>query len=135
MEDGMTPEQRIKRQILINADLHAKDGVRIEITAENVDELFEEANEDYKLQDDISEFRYSGENTSIKAPYSRHYECDSVGRKLDDGVWVGWNYWHGGGKYGEPEAIDWMDEAYELDVAEEEKTVVVRTFKAQEPKP
>lgn len=125
----MTPEQRIKRQILIDADRHAKDGVRIEITAENVDELFDEANENYELQDDISEFRYSGEDTGLKAPYSRHYECDSVGRKLADGVWVGWNYWHGGGKHGEPEAIDWMNEAYELDVTEEEKMVVVRTFK------
>lgn len=124
----MTPEQRIKRQILIEADLHSKDGVRIEITTENVDDLFDEANEDYNLQDAISEFRYSGEPTGIKAPYSRHYECDSVGRRLNDGIWVGWDYWHGGGKHGEPEAIDWMDCAYELNVIEEEKMVVVRTF-------
>ena len=129
----MTPEQRIKRQILINADRHSKDGVRIDITAENVDELFEEADgDDYSLQDDKSEFRYSGEDTGLEAPYSRHYECDSVGKKLDDGVWVGWNYWYGGGKHGEPEVIDWMNEAYELDVTEEEKMVVVKTFKAKE---
>ena len=131
----MTPEQRIKRQILINADLHSKDGVRIEITADNVDELFNEADgDDYGLQDDKSEFRYSGEPTGIKAPYSRHYECDSVGRKLDDGFWIGWDYWHGGGKHGEPDGIEWMDSAYELDVTEQEKMVVVRTFKPRKTK-
>ena len=129
----MTPEQRIKRQILINADRHSKDGVRIDITAENVDELFEEADgDDYELQDEKSEFRCSGEDTGLEAPYSRHYECTAVGKKLDDGVWVGWNYWYGGGKHGEPEAIDWMDGAYELDVTEEEKMVVVKTFKVKE---
>jgi hypothetical protein len=46
--------------------------------------------------------------------------------------WIGWTYFYGGGKYGEPESIDWMSEAYFLDVAEEEKMVVVRTFKKKE---
>lgn len=127
----LTAEQRIKRQILIDADLHAKDGVRIEITADNVDELFEGAKGDdgYGLQDDICAFRCSGTDTpEIPTPHSRHYEADSVARKLDDGTWVGWIYWHGGGKHGEPGAIDWMGSAYELDVQEEEKLVVVRTF-------
>ena len=128
----MNAEQRIKRQILIDADLHAKDGVRLEITEDNVDELFDEANEDYKLQDEISEFRCSGGDTGLAAPYSRHYESTAVGKKLDDGTWVGWTYWYGGGKHGEPEAIDWMDEAYEMDVTEKEKVMTVRTFKAKE---
>lgn len=132
MSNNMTPEQRIKRQILINADMHAKDGVRIEITADNVDELFDEANEDWGLQDDINEFRYSGTYTpEIEAPWSRHYEADAVARQLDDGSWVGWIYWHGGGKHGEPEAIDWMDEAYDLEIAET-KTIVVNVFKKVE---
>ena len=46
---------------------------------------------------------------------------------------MGWlELLHGGGKHGEPEAIDWMDEAYDLDVTEEEKLVVVKTFKVKE---
>jgi hypothetical protein len=127
--NAMTPEQRIKRQILIDADAHAKDGVRVEITADNVDALFNEANKDWGLQDDINGFRYSGTRTpEIPAPISRHYEADSVARQLDDGSWVGWAYWHGGGKYGEPEAIDWMGGAYELEIAET-KTGVVYVFK------
>jgi hypothetical protein len=128
----MNAEQRIKRHILIDADLHAKDGVRIEITEDNLEELFDEANEDLELQDYIYEFRCSGEDTGLPHPNSRHYECDAVGRKLNDGTWVGWNYWYGGGKHGEPEAIDWMDGAYDLDVTEEEKMVVVKTFKVKE---
>lgn len=35
---------------------------------------------------------------------------------------------YGGGKHGEPEAIDWIEHAYNLDCIEEEKLVVVRTF-------
>lgn len=127
--DNMTATQRIMRQILIDADLHSEDGRRIQITEENVDELFDEANEDWELQDAIQEFRCSGEETpEIPAPSSRHYEADSVARQLDDGSWVGWVYWHGGGKHGEPEAIDWMEDAYDLEVVET-KTVVVNVFK------
>lgn len=130
----MTPEQRIKRQILIDADLHAKDGVRIEITADNVNDLFEEAKgeDGYDLQDPISEFRCSGEPTGLTCEWSRHYESTAVGRQLSDGSWVGWTYWYGGGKHGEPEAVDWMDEAYDIDVQEEEKTVIVKTFSKKE---
>lgn len=128
----MNAEQKIKRQILVNADLHAVDGIRIEITDANVDELFDKANVNYELQDAIQEFRCSGEPTGLPSPYSRHYESESVGAELSDGAWVGWVYWHGGGKHGEPEAIDWMDEAYDLEVTEEEKMVLVRTFTQKE---
>lgn len=124
----MTPEQRIKREILIDADMHANEGVRIEITEENVDELYEAANEDCGLQDAIYDFRCSGIDTELPSPTSRHYETKSVARKLMDGHWVGWTYWFGGGKHGEPEAIDWMYGVYALDCKEEEKLVVVRTF-------
>jgi hypothetical protein len=33
-----------------------------------------------------------------------------------------------GGKYGEPEAVEWIDDAYDLVCTEEEKVVTVRTF-------
>lgn len=68
------------------------------------------------------------EETNIDAPYSRHYESRSVARKLSDGNWVGWTYWYGGGKYGDPESIDWIEDAYDLNCVEETKTVVVKTF-------
>jgi hypothetical protein len=45
-----------------------------------------------------------------------------------EGEWIGWTFWYGGGKHGEPGAIDWMSDAYHLNCTEEEKVVVVRTF-------
>lgn len=127
---SMTPEQSIKHAVLAIA--FNWDQIKTEpgqITADNVDDIFDEAHgDDYELQDAISEIRNSGEETDIPAPYSRHYESKSVAAKMPDGRWVGWTYWYGGGKHGEPDAIDWMDSAYFLDCKEEEKLVTVRTF-------
>lgn len=131
----MTPEQRIKREILLGA-IKENDDLKWdgEINESNIDEAYDkvlvenDAHWDYE-----SEFRCSGEPTELDCEWSRHYEADAVARKLSDGSWVGWNYWHGGGKHGEPEAIDWMCHAYELDVTEEEKLTIVKTFKKREP--
>jgi len=127
----MTPIQKIKATILMEADLHSMNGVRQEITDDNVDSLFELANQDWALQDSIEEFRTGGEASGLPCEYSRHYESSAVARQVFDGSWVGWTYWYGGGKHGEPEAVDWMEHAYQLDV-EEERLVVVRTFSLTE---
>ncbi len=80
-------------------------------------------------QDDYeSAFRSGQVETSIPAPSSRHYESRSVAAKCLDGSWVGWTYWYGGGKHAEPDAIDWLEDAYDLDCVEEEKLVVIQTF-------
>lgn len=121
----MTPEQKIKWAILVQAiacnDVPAID----EITAENIDDLY---HTHLIAKDYQSEFRTTGELTGLQCDYSRHYESDAVAAQVPDGSWVGWTYWHGGGKHSDPEAIDWMDKAYFLDCTEEEKMVVVRTF-------
>jgi len=123
----MTPEQKLKHMILIHSmgyqDLPAPESV----TAENIDELYEAGDDDY-AQDARYEVREGEVETDIDAPSSRHYESKSVAAKAPDGSWVGWTYWYGGGKHGEPEAIDWMDSAYDLTCVEEEKVVTVRTF-------
>jgi hypothetical protein len=126
----MTPMQKLKHMILNRraafGDGHPIDG----ITVENVDALYaetEEADED-GMQDARNEVRSSGIETGLPAPFSRHYEGDEVATKAPDGSWVGWTHWHGGGKHGEPEAIDWMEDAYDLTCVEEEKMTVVRTF-------
>ena len=51
-----------------------------------------------------SEVRYEGLETDLPAPISRHYECEIRALKTDDG-WIGYNFWHGGGKHGAPESI------------------------------
>jgi hypothetical protein len=126
----MTPEQKIKHAILLKA-LEWK-AIALDpttITAETVDDLFDANNgEDYELQDATNDIRCGEVETDLKCEWSRHYESKAVAAKMPDGSWVGWTYWYGGGKYGEPDAVEWMSDAYDLTCTEEEKVVVVRTF-------
>ncbi|WP_238920904.1 hypothetical protein [Achromobacter xylosoxidans] len=126
----MTPEQKIKYLILVRRAELADESSPV-LTAETVDKVYEEAelNDDGSLQDARSEVRSSGEETGLPVRFSsRHYESDEVAAQALDGSWVGWTYWHGGGKYGEPEAVDWIKDAYDVACAEEQKIVTVRTF-------
>lgn len=128
----MTPEQRIKRHILKDAIENNEDlNWDGEITAENVDKVYDSVLVENDAHWDFeSEFRCSGEDTGFPSQYSRHYEAKEVARQLSDGTWVGWTYWYGGGKHGEPESIDWMNEAYEVEVRQE--TRVVNVFAKKE---
>lgn len=78
-------------------------------------------------------FRDSGEECNLSPEhYSRHYEVDYVVRKIDD-KWIGWHYYSGGGKHGEPEAFDWINDAKFVEVESEKEVVqVVRTFKRED---
>jgi hypothetical protein len=120
----MTPEQKIKYTIMVRAgcDMEA-------VTKENVDDVYEDATSDNcDVYDAANEFREGEITTDVECDWSRHYEARSVAAQMHDGKWVGWTYWYGGGKHGNPEEIDWMDSAYDLSVTEQERTVVVRTF-------
>jgi len=77
----------------------------------------------------VSEFRDGQVETDIPCDWSRHYESKSVAAKCCDGSWVGWTYWYGGGKHGEPQSVQWMEDAYDLDVTETVKMMTVREFK------
>ena len=123
----MTPEQKIMWAILLE-DAPNSDEPLPEITSENISEVWEARSAEWALQDAIEEFR-SGqvETPEIKCEWSRNYESKAVAAKMPDGSWVGWTYWYGGGKHGEPESIDWMSEAYELTVTGE-KVVTTLTF-------
>ena len=120
----MTPEQKIKWAALnINAQWAKKPFPKV--TADNVDELYE--NEDC-TQDAESDIREGEFETGLDCEYSRNYESKSVAAQMLDGSWVGWTYWFGGGKHSDPESIEWMDKAYDLDVEEKEVMTTVRTF-------
>lgn len=80
------------------------------------------------LQDAKSEIRCGDVETNVPCDYSRHYESKSVAAQCPNGEWVGWTYWYGGGKHGEPDAIDWIEHAYDLECTEEQRVVTVRTF-------
>lgn len=122
----MTPDQKIRHTALLRAIDNGSISDCPDINDENVDELFEEYED--VLYDIMYEIREGDMETNIPCSYSRHYESRSVAMQAPDGSWVGWTYWYGGGKHGEPEAIEWVNESYDLNVKEEEKLVIVRTF-------
>lgn len=125
----MTAYNKIRKQILLDV---CDEGNPIwspeDITEENIDEIWGKAGEssDYSLGDFKEEFRYSGFDADIKCEWSRHYESKSIAKQVWDGSWVGWTYWYGGGKHGEPSAIDWMEDAYFVTM--EEKLEPVKYF-------
>lgn len=122
----MTPEQKIKSAILAVVARWNKQAPAA-LSADNIDAVYGDADPDH-IQDAKEEIRGSGIETGLPCEWSRHYESKAVAAKMPDGTWVGWTYWYGGGKHGEPSAIDWMDDAYDLDCTEEEQVVTVRTF-------
>ncbi len=101
-------------------------------TVEDIQKQIEEDGEvsDY-FNEYLDEFRWSGEQSFIKSTKcSRHYENHEVARVLDingEKIAVGWTYWFGGGKHGEPESIDWLDDAYFCDYTQETRIVDVFT--------
>ena len=118
----MTPIQKIKYLRVVGA------GRELPYPCEDIDTIYADAEDEDELWDTLSEVRAGEVETGIPCEYSRHYESYSVAAKLPDGSWVGWTYWYGGGKHGDPESIDWMEDAYDLDCLEEVKLMTVRTF-------
>jgi hypothetical protein len=78
------------------------------------------------------ELRRGEFETEVETSCSQHYESHSVGMHIPDfngfTGYIGWTYWYGGGKHGNPQEIDWIPDAYFLELIEE-KTVVIKVFK------
>ena len=123
----MTPEQKIKWLVLSKTAQWSGEP-EPNFNSESIDDLYDELVDKGEHWDGDSEVRCCGVDTGLLSQSSRHYEADEVAAKLPDGSWVGWTYWHGGGKHGEPEAMPWMSGAYDVDCVEEEKVVTVRSF-------
>lgn len=126
----MTPLQKLQ-WLIIDKRASWGDVTVPAYPCQEIDGYFTELDDADELQDAISEVRSSGEETGLPCPYSRHYESKAVAAELPDGSWVGWTYWYGGGKYGQPEAVEWMADAYDVDCKKEERLVVVREFSAK----
>ena len=128
----MTPVQKIKHLILIRHEEFSGDPDTITfakgLSVDAIDEQYAALEGNGEHWDAMNEVREGQFETELKCEWSRNYESKAVAAKYLDGSYVGWTYWYGGGKHGEPEAIDWVDDAYDLICAEEEKLVVVRTF-------
>jgi hypothetical protein len=123
----MTPKQKIKHAIIAKTYEWMKKELPF-VTDDNIDELYDDLFENDDHWDAMNEIREGEVETDLPCEYSRHFETKSVAAKMPDGSWVGWTYYYGGGKHAEPEAIEWISCAYDLDCKEEKKTVIVRTF-------
>jgi hypothetical protein len=123
---SLTAVQKLQYAILQRErELSMGQDLPTSLTSDQIDELWEDFEDEWGA---MSEVRESGECTGLDAPYSRHYESDAVAIQCPDGSWVGFTYWYGGGKHGEPEAIDWIEYAYDVECKEEQKMMTVRTF-------
>lgn len=114
----MTAPQLICKAIL---DRIATQGIEVpEVTEENIDSLYDQfiVDDETGLAEDILCTYREGEfETDIPSDYCRDYESKSVGAKIGD-QYVGWTYWFGGGKHGEPSAMGWIEDAYFLELVE-----------------
>lgn len=83
-------------------------------TADDVDELWDVMRADYPdtMQDAQNEMRCMGRKTGLATPTARHLEVDAVAILTPFNQWVGFYYWHGGGKHSGAEEIEWMKDSY-----------------------
>lgn len=125
----MTPVQLLQYAILevvYEYDDNKLESIPNNLTGEEIDELWDDLYDDLGAIDTI---RTNGTSTGLEAEYCRHYESEAVAVQAPNGQWVGFTYWFGGGKHGEPEAIEWIDKAYHVHCKEYEKLVTIQEFK------
>lgn len=127
---GMTAPQLLEAEIIFMTYLDLmRDGEitsAVNINAENIGEVFEQFQQDHDdyMYENMYALRESGKPSNIKCEqYSRYYELEEVAYQTKTGHWIGWTYWHGGGKHGEPEDIDWIPHAYFLDIVAEKQVI------------
>lgn len=126
---SLTAPQKLKYAILELAYIWRGETIRKDMTGEEIEDEF-----DYlDGSDAINEIRTSGTETKLPRESSRHYESDEVAVQCPTGEWVGFTYWYGGGKHGEPEAIDWIPHAYDLTVVSKEVVRWEHTFTKVKP--
>lgn len=110
------PIHALKAQIIQHAldMMHSAPHNFTEATAEDVDALWDEMREDYPdtMQDAQNEVRTSGRATGLATPHTRHLEVDAVAVLTPFNQWVGFYYWHGGGKHSGAEEIEWLKDSY-----------------------
>lgn len=121
----MTPEQKLKYVILdVLHQWENDEPIRDNMSGDEVDELFDDSD----VTGAFEEVRTSGISTGLPCPHDRHYETEAVAHLAPNGEWVGFTYWYGGGKHGDPESIDWIEHAYDVTCIEEKRMMTVQTF-------
>lgn len=122
----MTPVQKLKYAILDLHHIWEHGGpILYNMTGNEIDEAWDMADD---LTDAMNEIRSGGFDTGLETESSRHYENTASAVQCPTGEWVGYTYWYGGGKHGNPEEIDWIEYAYDIECVSEQKLVTVNTF-------
>lgn len=135
----LTAPQKLKYLVLVTLNTWRKTDMPALETGDQLDVLYaaEEEADDGRFQDARSETRHGTEAPEISdTPSSRNYEVDAHVAALPDGSYVGWWYYHGGGKHSEPEyAFDWIANAFDVDHASEVVTITKHTFTKRDTAP
>lgn len=114
-----TPREYIEARII--KDALVLETYNISVLLSKRDEVSEDDWIDY-----MSDFRCNGLFSGLPSKNnSRHYEVDFVYDFIFDEP-IGWDYWHGGGKHGEPESVDWIDSAEFLKITHVETVLKYR---------
>lgn len=115
----MTPTEKLKQKLI-----HSMTG-KVVSAADEVQQQYLSLLDEDGFSDAECELRNSGVDTGLPCDYSRHYESKAVAAEMLDGSWVGWTYWYGGGKHGQPSEMPWLEDAYEVEMKIEMQPVKV----------
>lgn len=127
----LTAKQTAQRLILANwGNLQDIEELKGDLTAEQVDSLWEAYQDE--CQDSKNEVRWEGNEASnirsrIHYSWDRNYDVEVRVINLPDGTGLAYNLVSGGGKFGEPEAYPWWNEAWFVKCTGT-KTVVTHTY-------
>lgn len=104
---------------------------------DDVDELWNIMRADYPdtMQDAQNEVRCMGRKTGLATPAARHLEVDAVAILTPFNQWVGFYYWHGGGKHSGAEEIEWMKDSYWVQAETDQVLRLDLKFSSPEGKP
>lgn len=110
------PIHALKAQIIQHAldMLHQPPHNFTDADGDTVDELWNIMRADFPdtMQDSQNEVRGMGRATGLAVPNTRHLEVNAVAILTPFNQWVGFYYWHGGGKHAGAEEIDWLTDSY-----------------------
>ncbi len=122
----ITSANKIKKTIMLGIDgLYDK---KMD-TNEQIEQIWTDPTNLNILAEAAEEFRGSGLDTKLSCADSNNYDSRAVAAEMFDGTWVGWTFWFGGGKHGEPSMIPWLEHAYPVTFTEQKQTIVVRKFR------
>lgn len=126
----MNAQQLLRKAILLKAvDFENIEPFNVNLDGAGIDNLYSGYDVNSELFDAWEEIRCGGIDAKGLLPVSssRYYEIDAVAINID-GVWVAYDFWHGGGKYGEPSDYDFIEDARIVNCEEKQVMVTVYNF-------